>query len=219
MTRTLIPTLALAFTLGGCNGNDPDETGLNGNGNGESLGTALDYIQRTPELCDTFTNSEGETFINIEGAERVLTAYFELRGDGTVSGRFQKVLFANDAWQETSDWQNSGAADQDYCTVTFVMSGTHSEGGGDCGACDQTVTYDMTAVDQSQSDCPQGYIDDQASVLPISEAFWGLELHANGDAAAWDTERQWAPNGVHDDIEVVLWSGRACEWYGTGEQQ
>jgi hypothetical protein len=202
-----------AVLLAACGGNTGDDSD-----DGNSLGRVLDRLERTPNMCETFTNSLGETFVDIEGAERVLAVQLTFDED-QVTGRWFKVLFANEAWQETSDWTNSPAADQDWCAVSFVISGTLSEGGGPCGACDATVTYDAPSVDQSLTSCPSAYVADQAGILPIRDAFWGLIRRSDGTAAGWDTQREWAPNGLHAADGVHLWSGRACEWYGTGVQQ
>ncbi len=207
MIARLAP-LALAFALG-CNGSSSDDPDT------PALGAVIDRIEPGDGACETFTTSEGLTCVDIEGAERFFGAEITLNDDGTINGRFYVILFANEAFKETADWAN-GPGNADSCAVAMPLSGTHSEGGGDCGACDTTITYSISAIDNSLTNCPAGYGDDIRTVLPISDAFWGLVRSSNGNAQGWDTQRSWAPNGVHEGNEVLLWSDGACEWYGTG---
>jgi hypothetical protein len=216
------PLLAACLLVLACNGDGPndDDTGFT-----PGLGRVLDRIEPVPEVCETFTTSEGLVCVDIEGAERVYAAELVLEPSGQVSGRFYVVLYANEAWQDTDDWRQSGAASTNRCTVAMPVTGTHELGGGACGACDRSLTYSVATIDVSLTDCPQGYVNDIRRSLPFNDAFWGVQLASSGSAIGWDTQRAWAPNGVHQatDVqggtrhEVLLWSNGACQWYGTGE--
>ena len=212
--------LVSAIVMFACGG---DDNGSNGNGSDSDFDSSrmsvFDLIEPELDVCVEFETSEGLVCRDIEGAERYFAADVRFLDDDAIGGRFYVVLFANPAWRETSDWQNSDAADDEMCLVAFALSGTRREGGGDaCGACDLTLTYNVGSMDVSLTTCPQAYADDVASdVVGISEAYWGVDRRSDGTAIGYDTQRAWAPNGEHYSGGVSLWSNWACEWYGSGE--
>lgn len=219
MSRWVLLAAAALFACGGGDDSESDTGGNGGNGGNGDFGTVLDLIEPELDVCVEFETSEGLICRDIEGAERYLAADIRFEGDDAISGRFFVVLFANDAWRETSDWQNSPAADGYMCQVAFGLSGTRSIGGGDsCGACDISLSYNIGSRDNSLTTCPGAYADDVArDVEGISDAYWGVELRSDGSAVGWDTQRAWAPNGEHSGAGVKLWSDWACQWYGSGE--
>ncbi|TVQ91059.1 MAG: hypothetical protein EA397_11225 [Deltaproteobacteria bacterium] len=217
MKKWILISATAMFACGGeDNGSDSDSSD---NGFDSNRTSVLDLIEPDLDACVEFETSEGLICRDIEGAERYFAADVNFLDDDEIGGRFYVVLFANAAWRETSDWQNSDAADDEMCVVAFSLTGTRRDGGGDaCGACDLTLTYNIGNVDVSMTTCPQDYVNDVANdAVGISDAYWGVDRRSDGTAIGYDTARAWAPNGEHYNGGVSLWSNLSCEWYGSGE--
>jgi hypothetical protein len=207
--RTVMFGLALAAAA--CTGDDTD-----GNGNGTDIvpgdRSVLEELPGRDPPCEEFTNAQGETFVEIEGATRFLAT--EVAVEGTdMSGYLYLALFPNVAWKATTDWQNSPAKDKDVCVAAYALSGAVVDDNDiSCAGCDLFFLMDQT-LDSSASDCPSQLL---GTLTPsATEVGWAVDVQSGG-VTVKDTQREWAPNGKGDEKGFLAWSDGSCAWYGTG---
>lgn len=207
--------MAIGLALVACKGNDD----IGGTDNPDLVRDTLMDFEKT-EACEVYVTSEGLECPDFEGVSRYLMANAILEDNGTLGGEFYYVGVANTPFLANEDWKSSGAhADGDgFCTVGAGMSGTWVEGGSaECPNCDYTLTYSLTYA-ASLSNCPAGLNADIGdSFNRAVDAYMGITVDEDGNATAYDTAQQWAPNGIGDDTGVIVWSEPSCAWFGSSE--
>ena len=196
--------------------------GCKGDGHTDPTGN-VDEVEQTladfekSEDCEVFIDSEGYVCEDFEGGTNYLMTDIDFEEGGSIGGAFYWVIVANSPMLAHDNWAASGAADSGYCTVGFGLSGTWEAGGSEeCPNCTHSVSYEVTYA-PSLSDCPSDFGGATRDQLDGRSGAWFFLVENNGEARAFDTSNEWAPNGVGDDEGALVWGRIGCRWFYEGD--
>ncbi len=189
MYRLLTPILFLA-----CNSD-----GKNNNG-------SFEYPTESHIDLSTLSNTNCQDRNGTEhpGAEVYFSGTFGLNGN-TVRGVEHTYYMANDAWIETG---------VDNCVIITNVAGNVIEPSG-CSNCDLAVSL-STTVNDNDSDCPTGLIEDYKFFLQESGNTETYDIQRFDDGTAnWYFHESGNSfgTGSHDDESLEYLSDFQCQWY------
>jgi hypothetical protein len=186
----------------GAAGGDPSPTLTNTvGGGGGALRDLAANLQKG--LC---SNGPGA-----EGADSYFVGKFQVQNN-QVSGTETWVLYANPKWTA------KGGLD---CSVTWNITGSQSPGGGACGTCDSTLSFQAVA-DVHGSQCPEDLV--LGRLLPNGQRAggeaqnfaqsYGIERRPDGPARVYfGRSGKLLGEGYHDSTGITYASSHSCKWF------
>jgi hypothetical protein len=115
-------------------------------------------------------------------------------------------------------WTAKGGRD---CSVTWNITGSQSPGGGACGTCDTTLSFQAVA-DVHGSQCPEELV--LGRLLPNGQRAggeaqnfsqtYGIERRPDGTARVYfGRSGKLLGEGYHDSTGVTYASSHSCKWF------
>lgn len=146
-----------------------------------------------------------------EGADSYFVGSFSIE-NGQIRGSETWMLFSN------PQWQARGGSD---CSITWNVTGTETPGGGSCGACDSTISFQAVA-DIHGSQCPEELV--LGRLLPNGQRAGGeatdfnqsyaIERRADGTAKIYFSRSgRLLGEGYHNGGGLTYVSSHSCKWF------